>query len=158
MASTHKKVIVRKMSRDTVQGFVTPDEFIADGRLSLLNTAGNLVSMELADVKSINFVRDFTESGELTRRTFTSRPRTEGLWVKLEFKDNETLEGLLPNDLVQLANEGFLLTPPDTRGNVQRIFVPKTALNKLMVLSVVGGTKSIKPAKIPIAQEALFNE
>jgi len=158
MASTHKKVIVRKMSRDTVQGFVTPDEYITDGRLSLLNTAGNLVSMDLADVKSINFVRDFTESGELTRRTFTSRPRTEGLWVKLEFKDNETLEGLLPNDLVQMAEAGFLLTPPDTRGNVQRIFVPKSALNKLTVLSVVGGAKTVKPPKTPITQEALFNE
>jgi len=51
-----------------------------------------------------------------------------------------------------------LITPPDTRGNVQRIFVPKSALNKLMVLSVVGGTRTVKPAKTPIAQEALFDE
>src|SRR5579863_5295608 len=109
MASTHKKVIVRKMSRDTVQGFVTPDEYISGGRVSLLNTAGNLVQMELVDVKAIHFVRDFTESGELTRKTFASRPRTEGLWVKLEFKDTETLEGLLPNDLNLLTAEGYLL-------------------------------------------------
>jgi len=158
MASTHKKVIVRKMSRDTVQGFVTPDEYISAGRVSLLNTAGNLVQMELADVKAIHFVRDFTESGELTRKTFASRPRTEGLWVKLEFKDTETLEGLLPNDLNQLAAEGYLLTPPDTRGNIQRIFVPKSALNRISVISVIGGIKSAAARKAPLAQEKLFQE
>ena len=84
--------------------------------------------------------------------------RTEGLWVKLEFKDTETLEGLLPNDLNQLAAEGYLLTPPDTRGNIQRIFVPKTALNRISVISVIGGIKSAASRKTPVAQEKLFQE
>jgi hypothetical protein len=30
------------------------------------------------------------------------------------------------------------VNPPDTRGNVQRIFVPRSALSELTVLAVIG--------------------
>ena len=50
----------------------------------LLNTAGNVVSIELREVKGVYFVREFGDSESLTRKTFTSRPRMEGLWVRLE--------------------------------------------------------------------------
>ena len=43
MATTHKKVIVRKMDRDSVNGYVGAS-FISEGKLELLNTAGNVVS------------------------------------------------------------------------------------------------------------------
>ena len=43
MATTHKKVIVRKMDRDTVNGYVGA-AFISDGKIELLNTAGNVVA------------------------------------------------------------------------------------------------------------------
>src|ERR1019366_4077696 len=82
MSTTHKKVIVRKMDRDTVNGYVSA-AFIADGKLELLNTAGNVVSIELREVKGVYFVREFGDSESLTRKTFTSRPRMEGLWVRL---------------------------------------------------------------------------
>ena len=36
--------------------------------------------------------------------------------------------------------EGFLINPPDLRTNTQRIFVPRTALDSLTVLAVIGGT------------------
>ncbi len=39
MGTTHKKVIVRKMDRDTVNGYVSA-AFIADGKVEVLNTAG----------------------------------------------------------------------------------------------------------------------
>ena len=44
----------------------------------------------------------------------------------------------MPNDLTQMGVEGFFLNPPDTRGNVQRIFVPRSALVELTVLAVIG--------------------
>ena len=158
MASTHKRVIVRKFSRDTLHGYVAPAAFIANGKLELLNTGGNLVFVDLSDVKSIFFVRDFSDA-EFTRKTFTSRPRTEGLWVRLNFKDNDLLEGLMANELTQVGPDGFLLNPPDTRGNVQRIFVPKTALSSASVLAVIGGPQTRRrPAKDEQAQPELFTE
>src|SRR5438105_7899130 len=61
MPSTHKKVIVRKMDRDSINGYVAPANFVVDGRLEMLNTAGNLVGIELRDIKVVYFVREFSE-------------------------------------------------------------------------------------------------
>ncbi len=122
MPSTHKKVIVRKMDRDTVNGYVAPANFVREGKLELLNTSGTVIAIELRDIKGVYFVRDFGDSDAFSRKTFTSRPRTEGLWVRLKFKDNEVLEGMMPNDLSLTTAEGFLVNPPDLRSNTQTNF------------------------------------
>ena len=141
MSSTHKKVVVRKIDRDSVNGYVAPANFVREGKLELLNTAGNVVAIDLRDIKGVYFVREFGDSESLSRKTFTSRPRTEGLWVRLKFKDNEVLEGMMPNDLSLTTAEGFLVSPPDLRSNTQRIFVPRSALDSLTVLAVIGATR-----------------
>jgi hypothetical protein len=148
MATTHKKVIVRKMDRDSVTGYVSAS-FIADGKLELLNTAGNVVAIELHEVKGVYFVREFGDSESLTRKTFTSRPRVEGLWVRLRFRDNEIIEGMMPNDLLLEGSEGFLIMPPDTRANTQRIFVPRSALAEMSVIGVIGDKKSGRRGQHP---------
>jgi len=141
MPSTHKKVIVRKMDRDSINGFVAPANFIQEGKLELLNTSGNVVTIDLRDIKGVYFVREFGEIDTSNRKTFTTRPRTEGLWVRLKFKDNEVIEAMMPNDLTQSSPEGFLVNPPDMRSNTQRIFVPRTALESMTVLSVIGAAR-----------------
>ena len=158
MPSTHKKVIVRKLDRDSISGYVSA-AFVVDGKLEMLNTAGNVVNIDLKDIKTINFVRDFNDPEAPSRKTFTTRPRTEGLWVRVRFRDNEVMEGMMPNDLAQALPEGYLLNPPDTRSNTQRIFVPRTAVSALTVLAVIGGPqrrrKSSRPAE---DQVPMFSE
>jgi hypothetical protein len=141
MPSTHKKVIVRKMDRDSVAGYLAPAQFINEGKIEVLNTSGTVIAIDLREVKGVYFVREFGDSESLTRKTFTTRPRAEGLWVRLRFKDSEVLEGLMPADLMQTIPEGFLISPPDQRSNTQRIFVPRTALESLTVLAVIGATR-----------------
>lgn len=141
MSSTRKKVIVRKLDRDSAAGYVA-SQYIVDGKMELLNTAGNVVSISLSEIKGVYFVREFTEPESLTRKTFTSRPRAEGLWVRLHFRDNEIIEGLMPNDLIQEGIDGFSIIPPDTRSNTQRIFVPRSALSEMNVIAVIGEKKS----------------
>jgi len=34
------------------------------------------------------------------------RPKLDGLWVKLRYNDGETLEGVVPNDLLSLLDNG----------------------------------------------------
>jgi hypothetical protein len=156
MPSTHKKVVVRKMDRDSISGYVAA-QFVNEGKLELLNTAGNVVAIDLREIKGVYFVREFGDSESLTRKTFTSRPRAEGLWVRLRFKDSEILEGLMPADLTQNLPEGFLITPPDQRSNTQRIFVPRSALESLTVLAVIGATRrQRRPAdqrQVPMFEE-----
>ncbi|HEV2960789.1 MAG TPA: hypothetical protein VG649_03120 [Candidatus Angelobacter sp.] len=157
MPSTHKKVIVRKLGRDSAGGYVSPN-YIADGKLELLNPSGKVVMIDLREIKSVDFVRDFNDAGSPTRKTFTTRPRTEGLWVRLKFIDNDVVEGMMPNDLNQVSPEGYLITPPDTRGNIQRIFVPKTALEEISVLAVIGHPQARRKRAEDVQQVALFNE
>src|SRR5580698_10185810 len=127
MATTHKKVVVRKMDRDSVAGYVG-ETFIADGKVEVMNTSGKVVAIALVDIKGVYFVRELGDSESLVRKTFTSRPRMEGLWVRLRFRDNEVIEGMMPNDLLQEGSDGFSIIPPDTQSNTQRIFVPRSAL------------------------------
>lgn len=159
MPSTHKKVIVRKMDRDSMNGYVAPAAFVNEGKLELLNTTGNVVGIEMCDIKAVYFVREFADSETLSRKTFTARPRTEGLWVRLKFKDGEMIEGMMPNDLTQNLTEGYLINPPDLRSNTQRIFVPRTALTSLVVLAVIGGTaRRRKAGAEDIRQVPMFGE
>ena len=155
MPSTHKKVIVRKIDRDTVNGYVSPAQFIQDGKFELLNTTGNVVGIEVADIKVVLFVREFGETDSLSRKTFTTRPRAEGLWVKIKFKDGDVMEGLMPNDLSLNLAEGYLINPPDLRSNVQRMFVPRTALESLTVLAVIGANKRQRRGAEDVRQEAV---
>jgi hypothetical protein len=158
MPSTHKKVIVRKMGRDSISGYVAPAHFVVEGRLELLNPSGKVVLIDLSEIKSVDFVRDFSDTGSAARKTFTSRPRTEGLWVRLKFIDNDLLEGMMANDLTQLSPEGYLITPPDTRSNIQRVFVPKLALTEMNVLAVIGRPEGRKKTADDVRQEKLFSE
>ena len=159
MPSTHKKVVVRKMDRDSINGYVAPADFVREGKLELLNTAGNVVTIDLKDIKVVYFVREFGDADSPSRKTFTTRPRTEGLWVRLRFKDNEVLEGMMPNDLSLTTAEGFLINPPDLRSNTQRIFVPRSALESLTVLAVIGATRRPRRgAPVDTAQVPMFGE
>jgi hypothetical protein len=147
------------MDRDTINGYVSPANFVHEGKLELLNTAGNVVGIDLKDIKGVYFVREFSDSESLSRKTFTSRPRTEGLWVRLKFKDNEILEGMMPNDLTHATPDGYLINPPDLRSNTQRIFVPRNALESLTVLAVIGAARRVRKGSAgDVRQVQLFGE
>ena len=89
---------------------------------------------------------------------FTTRPRAEGLWVRIRFKDGEVLEGLMPNDLSLTTPEGFLINPPDLRSNVQRLFIPRASLESLTVLAVIGGTRRQRRGAEDLRQVPMFGE
>jgi hypothetical protein len=158
MPSTHKKVIVRKLDRDSLTGYVAGSNFVADDKLELLTQSGKVIFIDLREVKGVYFVRDFGDTESLGRKTFTTRPRSEGLWIRIEFVDNDVLEGLMPNDLTLLTGEGYLIIPPDTRSNTQRIFVPRAAVSSFTVLSVIGGAIRRRKEAKDTGQVAMFDE
>jgi hypothetical protein len=159
MPVSRKKVIVRKLSRDWLSGYLPPFAFIESEQAGILDLSGKLVSVSMAEVKWICFVRDF-QSGDvnqperLLRKTFVARPRSEGLWVRARLKDNDTIEGLAQNDLSLLESEGLFLIPPDTRSNTQRIFLPRQAVTELDILAVI--RPSARKAMGEPVQEDLF--
>ncbi len=137
--STHKKVILRRNGQDPIRGWVNPSAFLNEQGVELMTLDSQVAVLPYAEVKAVHFVRDFDEkSDHQERKVFASRPKLEGLWLRLRFKDNEVIEGILPNNLLLLESRGFTITPPDPFANSQRIFVPKEALADLTVLGVIG--------------------
>lgn len=145
--STSKKIIVVRFDREPVQGFINPQSFLQDGGIELLSASGAVVVLPYPEVKAVCFVRDF-ESGPVWRehRAFPNRPKTEGLWLRLHFRDGDTLEGVIANNLMGLETQGFSVAPPDAGVQIQRVFVPRAALTLVQVLGVVGSPLR-RPAK-----------
>jgi hypothetical protein len=112
------------------------------------------------EVKLVCFVRDF-QQGEPRKelRQFTTRPKLEGLWVRMYFRDDDAMDGILANNLLQLDTFGFSVVPPDPGFQNQRIFVPKAALSRIQVLGVVGSPLRTprKPKPASKEQIELFN-
>ncbi len=156
-ASTHKKVVVALMDRNSLRGYLNPARLGQINPLDLLTPDGEHQQIPLERIRSLYFVREFNGDFEPERKSFLSRPKLDGLWIRLRYTDGETLEGVVPNDLLSLLDNGVQLTPPDFNSNTDRIFVPRSAISQLTVLGVVGIARR-KPAMAAAAQSKLFTE
>jgi len=137
-ASTHKKVVVLLLDQTVIKGYLNAASLGRTETTDLLTPDGEHRSIELKDVKSVHFVREFLESFTPERKTFLSRPKLDGLWVRLRFRDDDVMEGIIANDLLDLLDTGVQLTPPDLHSNTLRLFIPRSALGEVKVLGVVG--------------------
>ena len=142
-----------------LRGYLNPGQLGRTDPLDLLTPEGEHLEVPLAGVRSIYFVREFSDEFAPERKAFLSRPKLDGLWVKLRYKDGETQEGVVPNDLLSLLDNGLQITSPDLNSSTDRIFVPRAALSEVTVLGVVGVARR-KPAAAAAAasQPRLFNE
>jgi Family of unknown function (DUF6982) len=165
MSTSRKKAIFRKLSRDWVAGYLPASGFVREGRLEMLDLDGKVISLAAADLKWICYVREFN-SGELNnperlvRKTFAGRPRGDGLFVRARLKDGDVVEGLAANDLSLVGSDGVFLTPPDLRSNTQRLWIPRSSMEELEVVAVIGAAKRkpVEKAEKPKdeRQEELF--
>jgi len=167
MASARKPVIVRKFSRDWCAGYA-PAGFASDAvELEILDQSGKVLRIAWDQVKWVCYVRDFPASSpasfsdqanpeRLLHKRFSIRPRTAGLWLRMTLTDGEELEGLAANDRSLVEGAGLLLTPPDTRSNTQRIYVPRQAIQTLEVVSLIGAASRKRVPTPP--QTELFTE
>jgi hypothetical protein len=170
MGSTQKKAVLRMHDGSWLAGYLPPVGFVRRAAaahpegIELLDLSARRQVVPLASLKWACFVRDFN-SGEpanperLLRTTFSGRPRMAGIWLRMTLKDETVLEGLAANDLSLLDPAGLLLTPPDTRSNTQRIFLPRGSITELSVVAVIGATTAAAPKRkppIPARQGDLF--
>ena len=151
--------MLRRFDREPLQGYINPLSFLQPGGIELLSEEGKVSLVPYAEIKTIAFVREFgAASPGPERRAFLTRPKTAGLWVSLRFRDGETLEGVMPNNLLQLEHYGFTIIPPDSSSN-QRIFAPRSALVEVEVLGVIGSPLNRrKPKAAAKEQIGLFQE
>lgn len=158
MGSQRKPVIVRRFSRDWSAGYASPNPGGDLAGLELLDQAGKVLTIGWEQIKWVCYVRDLAVGDSqnperLLQRKFTVRPRAAGLWLRMTLTDGEDLEGLAANDRSLVDGAGLLLTPPDTRSNTQRIYVPRQAIQTLEVVSLIGSAHRRQPLA---AQPDLF--
>jgi hypothetical protein len=134
--------VVYRFDRESLRGYVNPATWITEGGVELLSPEGALVTLPLFDLKVVSFVKDF-DGGSLLqeKRLFASRPKTAGIWVRAQLRNNEVLEGVMSNDLLLIERFGFWLIPPDPSSNNQRLFLPRAALKEFRVVGVIGSKR-----------------
>lgn len=154
VASNRKPVIVRKFSRDWFAGYAPATFGPATAELEILDLTGKVLRIGWDQVKWVCYVRDFPSASQaadqanperLIHKRFSVRPRAAGVWLRMTLVDGDELEGLAANDLSLIDGVGLLLTPPDTRSNTQRIYVPRQAVQALEVVSLIGVSKRKRP-------------
>jgi hypothetical protein len=161
MASARKPVIVRKFSRDWSAGYADGGVSLGSTECEILDVTGKVLRIPWTEVKWVCYVRDFPQ-GEtanperLMQKRFATRPRTAGLWLRMTLTDGEELEGLAANDRSLVDGTGLLLTPPDTRSNTQRIYVPRSSIQTLEVVSLIGAASRKHPVATATGQPELF--
>ncbi len=154
-----------RFDREPVTGVVSPQEMFHDGAVEVLSLGGTLVTAPLSEIKAVCFVKDLpTQETWKPNRVFTVRPKMEGLWVRLKFRDDDAMEGVVPNNLLLLEPSGFQVIPPDPSFLNQRIFVPRAAVSEVQVLGVIGSplrkvatASAKKRAPGPMGQIGLFD-
>jgi hypothetical protein len=158
--STNKKVLLARFDREPVEGFVQGPPGAGDDSIDVLTPSGSLLQIPVGDTKAVCFVRDFDAGAAWKEhRMFLARPKTPGIWVRLLFRDGDSMEGMLLNNLLLLEPAGFSVVPPDPTFQNQKVFVPRAALREVQVLGVIGSPlKRRTGKKVAEGQFELFGE
>ena len=127
------------MDSSLVEGYVSPQTYLRPEGVEILGRSAQVTVAPYHQIRALYFVKEFLGMGDLDqKRVFGSRPKQDGLWVRLKFRDEEVYEGVVPNNLLLMGEHGVTFTPPDANSNTQRIFVPRQALDEIQVLGVIG--------------------
>ena len=146
MPAAHKKVVIRQFAEGPSWGYLPPSGFLVGEEVVLLLPDGRTKSFLLHTIKLIAYVRDFNlddavDPERIGRKTFLGRPRGEGLWLRIGFRDDDQIEGLASFDVgfvdMLVEDRGVMLFPPDGRGNTQKIFVPRAAMHSVELLGAI---------------------
>jgi len=157
-SSTTKKVLITRFEREPLTGYVNFQSYLRATGVEMIQLDGTLRVLPLEEIKVIYFVREFPRTPGLPEpRVFANRPKTSGLWVRMEFRDGDVMDGLMANDLLQVSTQGYSMIPPGPSLNSQRIFVPRTALRALSVLGVVGSPLKKREKPPPGKQLEMFS-
>jgi hypothetical protein len=88
-------------------------------------------------IKAVFYVNTFNGDSDHTHLNFHSRaPVARGIWMRLQFRDGEVMEGIVYNSLRYLVDPGFFLVPTDPDSNNKLVYVVKSWLADLRVLGM----------------------
>jgi len=89
------------------------------------------------DIKAIFFVSDLKgEPEHMSLRFHALEPILPGVWVQVQFRDGEVIEGIVENSIRHLNDPGFFLRPTDPGSNNKLVYVMKNWLVEHHVLGL----------------------
>jgi hypothetical protein len=146
---TNLKVVARLRDGNLVKGYMmgssaafedllqTPEFAIPDLIGVQPLGASKRISVPLDSLKALFFVKSFDGNKEHPEvKFFDKGPPIRGLWVRVKFYDDESLEGVIANSLRYLVEPGFLMKPPDPHSNNEILYVIKASLTDFRILGV----------------------
>lgn len=93
--------------------------------------------VSIKDVKAVFYVNSF--EGDPNRKEiqfYTRAPIVHGVWMRLQFRDGEVMEGLVHNSLRYLIDPGFFVLPTDPGSNNKLVYVMKAWLTDHRILGM----------------------
>jgi hypothetical protein len=134
---TAKRVFLYRFDRLPVEGFASGS--LSGGPLEVITQGGSLQALAPAEIKALCFISEGGKADLFTSDPlFQRRPKLPGLWTRFTFRDGEKLDGILPHNLLDWPEQGYLLIPPKASSSRQRVFIPRSALADAECLGVVG--------------------
>jgi hypothetical protein len=137
--STSKRVVIYRFERQLVEGIVSPGAYLLEAGIEIVSLAGALLVFPYEEVKGLCFVNEFGDPRLFSHNNqFERRPRVPGLWTRFTLLDGDTLDGILPHNLLEWPSQGYSITPPHATGLRQRVFIPRVAVKSTELRGVVG--------------------
>lgn len=123
--------VVVKFKDNTVAKGKTSDFFQNKAQFHLEEIDGEISEINIEDLKAVFFVKDF-EGNKDHQDNYKDHIAAGGRKIKVLFADGETVVGYTLAYSPDRA--GFFMTPADLQSNNERIFVVKSATDKVEFL------------------------
>jgi hypothetical protein len=121
------KVVVKFKDKRILKG-KTSDFFPNKSQFHLEVTTGEILDIQVEDLKAIFFVKDY-EGNKDRKKVYQDELTGTGRKMQVDFSDGESIVGFTLG--YSPDRQGFYLTPADAEGNNIRIFVVKSATDKI---------------------------
>ena len=133
-----RKVIARKLDGQVIKGYVESIPDLATSEdITFISMTEEMIRIPKAKMKALFFVKNFSGNREYNEvKFFKAQPKVDGLWARLTFYDDESIEGRIANSFHFLVDDGFYLKPPDPQSNNRLIYVLKASLKTFSLLGV----------------------
>ena len=123
--------VVAKFKDNTLAKGKTSDFFPNKTQFHLENLNGEIVGISIEDLKAVFFVKDF-KGNKNHKKNYNDEIAAGGRKIRVRFFDGETVVGYTLG--YSPDRQGFYMTPADLKGNNERIFVVKSAAEKIELL------------------------
>ena len=123
--------VVAKFKDNTVAKGKTNDFFPNKTQFHLEETNGERLEISIEDLKAVFFVKDFSGNKD-HKDNYNDQIAAGGRKIKVLFIDGETVIGYTVG--YSPDRQGFFMTPADLQGNNERIYVVKSATEKVEFL------------------------